>query len=152
MNSYEQPRVLNVRIKDSKTDRLRRGATVTIGCTGKSLCPVNAILRFMIVRKVGPGPFFIDKAGIGLIRKIFVREVKGALNRADLDSRAISGHSFRIGAATAAAQCGASDAEIKKLGRWKSREYKGYVRSGSQGLGELPRKLAEANQEADQCS
>ncbi len=59
---------------------------------------------------------------------------------------------FRIGAVTAsAAQCGASDAEIKKLGCWKSREYKGYVRSSSQGLGELPRKLAEANQKADQC-
>ncbi len=89
VDSYEQPRVLNVRIKESKTDRLRRDATVTIGWTGKWLCPVNTILRFMIVRKVGPGPFFIDKAGIGLTRKIFVREVKGALNRAGLDSRAI---------------------------------------------------------------
>ncbi len=58
---------------------------------------------------------------------------------------------FKIGAVTAAAQCGASDAEIKKLGCWKNREYKGYVRSSSQGLGELPRKLAEANQKADQC-
>ena len=45
-------------------------------------------------------------------------EVKAALARAGIDSSRYSGHSFRIGAATTAAQVGIGDATIKAMGRW----------------------------------
>ncbi len=55
--------------------------------------------------------------------------------------RASLGHSFRIGAATAAAAGDAS--EVKALGRWRSREYKSYIRrEGSEQTG-AARKLTE---------
>ncbi len=119
---------VRVCIKQSKTDRLRRGAHVVLDSSGMGICPVQAILAYMIDRKTGPGPFFKDEALGGLTRKRFVKEVKKALELAGLSSAGISGHSFRIGAATAAAAGGASDEEVKALGRWTSREYKGYIR------------------------
>ena len=88
------------------------------------------MLAFTLRRKAGPGPFFQDRDGVPLTRGKFVKEVKKALDMAGVDSKAISGHSFRIGTATAAARCGASEADIKDLGRWRSREYRGYVWQG----------------------
>lgn len=78
----------------------------------------------MISRKAGPGPFFRDEEKVGLTRKAFVIEVKKALVTNGLSDVGIFGHSFRIEAATAAALSGASDEEVKTLGRWRSGEYK----------------------------
>ncbi len=73
-----------------------------------SICPVEAVLCFMVQRKAGPGLFFRDETDKALTRQEFVAEVKKALSAAGMASHDISGHSFRIGAATAAAQSGAS--------------------------------------------
>ncbi len=97
---------------------------------------------FLVERKAGPGPFLRDQAGKALTRKGFVAEVRKAMDEAGIDSQDISGHSFRIGTATAAAQCGTTEAEIKALGRWRSREYQGYMRRDESTQGSLARKLA----------
>ena len=122
------PKWIRLRIKESKMDRLREGAFVTLPRTDLEICPVRAVLEFMVVRKAGPGPFFMDREKVGLTRRDFVTEVRKSLAERGLPDTGISGHSFRIGAATAAATSGASDEKIKALGRWKSREYKGYIR------------------------
>jgi len=62
-----------------------------------------------------------------------VKEVKEALKRQGMSGDGISGHSFRIGAATTAAENGATPEELKALGRWRSREYQGYVRTADEG-------------------
>ncbi len=122
------PRWIRVVIKESKTDRLRKGATAVLQRTDLDVCPVRAVLEFMAVRGPGKGPFFSDGEGKGLTRRELVAEVRKALTDLRIPAEGISGHSFRIGAATAAAECGASDEEVKALGRWRSREYKGYIR------------------------
>ncbi len=144
VDSLKNPEVVWVRIKESKTDRLRKGATVSLGRSGTQLCPVKAILEYIVQRKKGPGPFFRGTSDRGLTRKRFVEEVKAALEEAGEDSRTISGHSFRIGAATEAAKCGASAQEIKAMGRWRSREYQGYVRLDDKAKGEMAASLAKA--------
>ncbi len=136
--------VIRVKIKESKTDRLRVGEFVWLKSSGGAICPVKAMLEFMVIRKEGPGPFFMDGDKVGLTRKKFVLEVKGALERKGLASTGISGHSFRIGAATAAAAGGASGEEVKALGRWKSREYKGYIRRAGSEQAEASVKLTQA--------
>ena len=53
VNSLTFPRYLEVRIKASKTDPFRRGVTVFLGVSGADICPVAAVLSYMVVRPRG---------------------------------------------------------------------------------------------------
>ena len=44
VDSLENPSVLQVRIKGSKTDQLRQGMTIVVGITPSHICPVKAVL------------------------------------------------------------------------------------------------------------
>ena len=46
VDNVRQPSYLAVKIKQSKTDRFRKGVQVIIGRTGGPLCPVTAILAY----------------------------------------------------------------------------------------------------------
>ncbi len=61
-----------------------------------------------------------------LSRGRFVSHIRDALKRLGLDSSVYSGHSFRIGAATTAAERGIPDSTIQALGRWKSAAFLRY--------------------------
>ena len=134
VDSTKEPKMLRVRVKASKTDPFREGVDVYVGKTDSELCPVTAVLRFMVERGAGPGPFFRFQDGTPLTRQKFVEKVKLALTSVGVDSTHYSGHSFRSGAATTAARRGIGDATIKTLGRWKSRAYQLYVKTPRQQL------------------
>ena len=53
----------------------------------------------------------------------FIPIIRGALTAAGIDATKYSGHSFRIGAATTAAECGIEESIIKAIGGncWKSK-------------------------------
>ena len=67
--------------------------------------------------------------GSAVKTEVFTRQLKGALAFCDLDCSSYKSHSFRIGAASLAAENGMSDAQIRGLGRWKSDAFKLYLRS-----------------------
>ena len=67
--------------------------------------------------------------------------LQSALRLAGLPYAAFTGHSFRIGAATIAAQNGIEDSIIQTLGRWKSAAYKLYIRIPPEELVAISRKL-----------
>ena len=123
-----RPSFVRVAIKQSKTDPFRRGVDLFLGRTGNDLCPVGAILNFLVARGPQSGPLFAFADGRLLTRRRFVEAVKGALTAAGIDERRYNGHSFRIGAATTAAAKGIEDSIIKTLGRWESVAYQQYVR------------------------
>lgn len=143
VDSLTNPGMLKVRLKASKTDPFRVGVDVFIGRTDSPLCPVAAVLAFMAVRGPGPGPFFKFKNGSPLTRARFVARVREALREAKVDCSAYSGHSFRSGAATTAAQKGVSDASIKMLGRWKSNAYQLYIKTPRDQLAQFSRCLVK---------
>ena len=99
-----------------------------MGKTGDELCPVAAILAYLLVRGAVKGPLFQFADGKPLTRERFVERVREALRLAGVDHNSYSGHSFRAGAATTAAKNGVGGATIKKLGRWKSSAYQLYVK------------------------
>ena len=99
-----------------------------MGKTSSDLCPVAAMLNYLVVRGAKPGPLFIFKNGRFLTRDRLVTEIRTVLEQAGLDASKYCGHSFRIGAATTAATKGIEDSLIKTLGRWRSLAYLDYVK------------------------
>lgn len=129
LDDCANPSVLKISIKKSKTDQTREGVSLYVGKTGNELCPVAALLPFLVIRnQKGFGPLFITKDGSYLTRSLLVKMVKETLSVAGVDCSRYSGHSFRIGAATTALAKGVPETTIKTLGRWKSEAYKQYIR------------------------
>lgn len=108
VDSHCNPLLVQLRIKQSKTDPFRKGIDIFLGSTGMDICPVQAIIQYLCIRNPDPGPLFMP-AYPGLPR--------------------CNGHSFRIGAATTAAQQGLQDSLIQTLGRWCSDAFKIYINS-----------------------
>ncbi len=95
------------------------------------LAPANfaAVLhQYFKARGNSSGPFFISSNGSLLLRAQFDKYLKSLLMFCGFSTSAFKGHSFRIGAATAAAARGESDAQIRAAGRWSSDAFRKYIR------------------------
>ena len=121
------PTVLSVRLKASKTDPFRKGITLYIGRVSSDLCPVSAVLAYLLSRGKSDGPLFRFKDGRPLTRQRFVAAVRDALRKAGVDAESYAGHSFRIRAATTAVARGLEDSTVQTLGRWKNLAYLEYI-------------------------
>ena len=91
-------------------------------------CPVQLILEFLHLRGNTPGPLFIMWDGYPVTRSVFSETLSNCIKYCGLDPSRYKGHSFRIGAASHAADRGMSDAQIRTLGRWKSNAFLKYIR------------------------
>ena len=91
VDSIQNPQALRVRLKASKTDPFRVGVDIFVGRTGNELCPVTAVLAYIVKRGPSPGPFFRFASGAPLTRPRFVQSVKEALTKAGVDAGRYSG-------------------------------------------------------------
>ena len=145
VDSHLRPTRLAIHIRESKTDQFGIGAMLHLGATGNDLCPVTALLGYLAARPSAPGPLFVFEDGASLSRERLVQALRLALDSAGIDSTRFSGHSFRIGAATAAANAGLSDSMIQTLGRWKSSAFNGYIQTPWQRLTAVSTRLASSD-------
>ena len=91
-------------------------------------CPVKLLCRYLACRGNSAGPIFITAAGAAVSRNMFAKQLNDCLKFCDLNPSVYKSHSFRIGAASLAAEHGVSDAQIRILGRWKSNAFHKYIR------------------------
>ena len=98
------------------------------------ICPVQSLLDYFACRGVSAGPLFRTRDGHAVSRKLFTDHLAILFRACGLDFNKYKGHSFRIGAATFAAECGYSDAQIRLMGRWKSDAFRKYIRGPSPRL------------------
>ena len=52
------PSVIRITIKQSKTDPFRKGINIFLGKTSSYLCPVAAILNYLLKKGSQKGPYF----------------------------------------------------------------------------------------------
>lgn len=112
------------KFKHSKGDK----KVLFIKANHSCACPVSALNAYVQLRKTAHGPLFGFMDGTPVSRTYFSSQLKLSLNWAGLDHAHYKGHSFRIGAASSAAQQGFSDEKIKLMGRWSSNAFKKYIR------------------------
>ncbi|XP_075038755.1 uncharacterized protein LOC142099314 [Mixophyes fleayi] len=121
--------VLSCKILRSKTDQMSKGYWMSIKAhEDQSICAFMLCSRLEGVRPSGSEPWLIHADGAPLTKFQFNAVLKATLKHVGLNPELYGTHSFRIGAATAAAGRGASISAIKSIGRWKSDVYKKYVR------------------------
>ena len=126
--------ITTVHLKCSKNDPFGTGTMLHLGATGSCLCPVAAMLGYLAYRPPTPGPLFIFSDGSPLSRSRLISCLRQALGTAGVDDTGFSGHSFRIGAATTAAEADFSDSFIRLLRSWKSSVFTTYIRTPRQQL------------------
>ena len=69
IDDRNNPQLLKLKIKQSKTDPSRRGVDIYLGATGTTLCPIKAILPYLALRpNHHNGPLFIFEDGSSLTR------------------------------------------------------------------------------------
>ena len=93
------------------------------------ICPVKSLVEYCKLRGTLPGPLFCQQNLTSITVYQFNTDLSRCLQFCGLDTTRYKGHSFRIGAASLAADKGFSDPQIRTLGRWKSDAFKLDIRS-----------------------
>ena len=121
------PSIISIKLKYSKTDQFRKGMILYMERTNDNLCPVTALLSYLIHRGDAPGLLFQWDNHTPLSKSKFVNHVCHALLAANVPAHLYTGHSFHIRAATAA-PAGIENSKIQTLGHWKCSAYLPYIR------------------------
>ncbi|KAI8494572.1 hypothetical protein Bbelb_277980 [Branchiostoma belcheri] len=127
--SHQTVPPLLITFRTYKHSSTKRPVTVSIvPHPGSSYCPVANLKSYLSLRGECAGCLFLLSDGRPVSSDHFSNTLRKCLERAHLDPQAYTAHSFRIGAATHAASSGASDAQLRALGRWSSDAFKSYIR------------------------
>ena len=103
---------------------------------------MNVMRRYLRYRKSKKGPLFKFKDGSYFTQQNVTSTIRAALEYHGKEVKRYFSHSFRIGAASTAAEAGLPDSLIKSLGRWRSNCHQGYIRISTKRLKKVPKRLA----------
>ena len=134
------PEAITVNLKSSKTDQFREGNKVRLAPSGKSICPFRALKNHLAKCSTQNKPLFSFVNNTYLSRQMLSRILKSLLPQS-CNPQLYSSHSFRIGAASCAADKNTPVWLIKSLGRWSSDCYQDYVHVNPDLLDQIPSLL-----------
>ena len=152
VDSNENPTMIRINLRCSKTDQFGRGASIVLGRTEVDLCPVAAIMSYLAARGEQPGPLFLTTSKVPATKQYFTGQLREVLRTLGLPDDQYAGHSFRIGAATSAACAGVQDSTIQILGRWQSAVFMAYIKTPQDRLAALSRTLARHHHQTQQVN
>lgn len=119
-------RGLTITLPASKTDPYWNSSEVFIPRLPNVYCPVKALENMLSLERVKHNHIlFANSHGNAFTRAEFTRLLRLYL----FDDPLVSGHSFRAGGATWAANLGLSELQICRLGRWASDCFRKYIRA-----------------------
>lgn len=137
--SASAPKLVTVRLKQSKTDPFRAGVDVRVFLR-EAVEALSAYLK----RRGNAGsedPLFAWSNGHPLERSEIVDAVTRLLVRAGVDTSGHKGVSFRKGGASSLANAGVEDRIVKAMGRWRSWSYARYIHMSDTALATIFAKL-----------
>lgn len=112
-----------------KTQKMNKPVTICVeGSPTLDHCPVKTLHRYLSHSGHTSGPLFQYRDGSPITYNYVSKELSNIIKYVGLNPALYKGHSFRIGAATYAAQKGYSENYIQQLGRWNSNALKRYIR------------------------
>ena len=92
-----------------------------------SICPVQALSKYMSIRGSRPGPLFITSECLPVQSHHFATILKECIRSLGLNLQHYTSHGFRIGGDSYAHQHNFSDAQLKRLGLWNSSAFIKYI-------------------------
>lgn len=123
-----KPHLVSVTFRYFKHNLTSSPYTISFGHGPTSTSAVQSLADYIDLRGTFVGPLFCLENKTPVNRLVFDRHLHRSLSFCHLDSSRYKGHSFRIGAATFAAESNFSDARIRALGRWSSNAFRKYIR------------------------
>jgi len=105
--SFTMQGSLIMQLKSSKTDPFRKGCSITLSPSGQSVCAVRAMRRYLDHQPPRSAtPLYFFSTGQFLTRDTVTSILRHLLQRLGFSTESCASHSFRIGAATTAAEAG----------------------------------------------
>ena len=119
------------------------GCLLLIAPSHRSVCTVRALRKYLALRLTsGTSALYVFQSGNYLTRTKVTTIIRTLLQRLGISSELYASHSFRIGAATSAAEAGLPPWLIQTLARWSSNCYTLYIRTPPSVLQKVPGLLA----------
>ena len=120
----QSPSHLSYHLPYHKADRLFGGNTCMIERQVSSLCPMDAVNKYLALRDLyhpAVPALFLTASGSVLQRSWYIRRLREHF-------KSVAGHSLRSGGATYLAKLGTDNNTIRMLGRWSSLAFELYIR------------------------
>jgi hypothetical protein len=124
---------LKVDFRSFKHSKSQPAASRSLPSIEGKWCPVKLLLAYLTTRPFLPqsldkSPLFLwpDRSPVRIAE--VTKTLKSCLLHIHEDPGRFSSHSFRLGGVTEAAVQGASDAQLRLLGRWRSSAFLSYIR------------------------
>ena len=144
--SFTAEGCLSLHLKSSKTDPYRQGCSLLIAPSHRSVCAVRALRKYLSLRPTnGTSPLYVFQSGDYLTRTKVTDILRTLLQRLGIPTDRYGSHSFRISAATSAAEAGLPPWLIQTLGRWSSNCFSLYIRTPPSVLQKVPGLLATSS-------
>ena len=120
---------MDITLRHFKNNKDKRPIYLHLTSNNNSdLCPVQTLCKFCTEFPHTDGPLFQFPNGTPVSYSYVAHQLKVVTSFLGLNSSLYKCHSFRIGAATEAAQLGYSESVIQTLGRWNSGAFRNYIR------------------------
>ena len=137
-------KILTLRLKSPKEDRVGKEIMIDIYASQGLLCPIKAYEKW---QKTNPPaedakPAFRDEHGIPLTGRKLNEILKKCLSQhINYEDGFVTSHSFRAGIASLMGTMGYSDSEIMAIGRWSSSAFENYIKLPRTKRAEMARKI-----------
>ena len=143
---HEFTEILQITLKNEKTNKTGTPNIVDVYASGGFLCPVRAYKKWQAQAIPTPAklPAFMDSTNKPFTGRKFNELIKQFLGKHfSHTADKISAHSFRAGLPSLIGELGYADAEIMSLGRWSSRAFESYLKQPRTKRQEIARAIGK---------